>query len=1696
MAVVTGLKKLFNFFRLTRGAPSGMHTDMPISQQPENTVRNAWGVTNGNADEEGGGLYNMQGQEDCAELPAGADKRGQHLLEERNQMVVFLNIGGKSEIGYWSLDECVYKKIIDDNDIDGCKLDFGSEEWIPIVSKNMLNGTCNEIHLYWSNGSTYKTLNIDRPCIPVDCDEINLFNCKCLPIPKAYTNKKGGHDLEVGAYQYFAQLQDEDGNVTNWFSISNPIYIGSKNNRAGDISDQAITITIDHLDPDYPYVNLGCVKTVGGHPKATAIARLSYSPNGVSFFHRSRGQHLYDLEIEEILVKNPGYIRGNDLFQHDRVLYLFNTKPVREIDMQARIIESVRAKYKVGRVRMRDAHLFSGNQRDGVYSYFIKYNHCDGRSTRGFHIPCFGIEPTAGPGCYDCEDANLINNAPNASINGKPYDNPITKGSDVYTPFTETKTQNLGSTDFDLPNDEQFVPPASSGEGNDCGCWAMGEAFKAFANRPWSWQGFEAAYNFFKDICESGCVNLDTEGLTDGENTPEGLSPRSSADDETMPTDEENPAPDDRFKTIDDISLTNGEKPSDDQLTGSTGQGGDGNNSPTNTGVHTGSVEGGTTSGHTAVEIEDCEPTIIYADADCCVIKEIIPCIDSEGLPIIYYSCEKYPNEERCCSPGKTYGSLAGKNIQYFRMPSIAQEPHFISYQDGVPTSEHRDNHEYNNSFARFLWLEFSGIPLPDDSELDVPLCPINPFTICWEQRSETDDTVIASGVLLGTFEGETLGETMLFPNHGTNSDVHIDRWINNGGSHKTDLQSNIPAYVFHSPDTAFNRPALNPDYMVKGLTLTGRGWRHGLYAEGADPENSYTARKNRKGARASMNLNKWEQEAPGTRPECVIAASYVPAHSVLDKADEFTKSLSNLNRESCVYIETNGTKIPMQDTSFNRNIETHQVSLGGMAKYVSLNRYIPNAYGGITDNVCYPIWEGSSEDFDDEGKKATVLVRAGDTFINYWSIKRTSYVSNHVAPHPRGIQPNFEYGGGITLPWPFKTMLKKLFNTVGADCECGTVPMGGNSARDPRASNADNGDNPGHDRWFPQVQTQLLSFPVESKVNLGFQGSGDDASTSTYRDLNGQTFDSSFDGGDGAYEKSWMDRYGATMCENAKWKCLLRFIFNIVFTYVVGILLIIKGLSILTNALTGTTVGFTLTILSIVAVGMGILFMLVGFVWIIGWVNTDLDNRMIDNILKISDCFPDKPPKGNFPQAAIMKDSRVQGFEDNHYEYNYDFSRINRIQAILGLPAGFDPCHCPNETVYPFWHSNPQNPQSKRDAYRNFKTNGYFDIPTHHGKPQKMFNLGNSVYVQTTDVMFQIMSGNVELKAGGTNVYLETSGTFLRHPQLVLGGGIPEGKGGTRDPNACEVTPWGYLTVDSEARDFFLFTGSDYQPLGIFGKKKFFDQFMPFEDSSAIRDEKAIGGIGFSIGVDNGKGLLFITKHDRKKGETKDQDKNRSWTLSFDVANQAWLSHEYFHPLVYAWDRFNMFSYNEDKVWKHNKPGEFLTVYGKSVPMVVDFVIRDKEKMDAFSFHNTVVDAEFAEWDDMGLVPKNDLFFTEIGFHNSYQSSGLLPVIRRDDESTIEGLQEYSDKLPVAYIHKRWRFSKLKDRSTSPGQRLFTTWRDSIFTDFAEGATGPIQTQPQIIDSYMVMRLIYEGGKNVRVLLKNVITSVNPEEL
>lgn len=1793
----------------------GMNLDSLPSSMPEGYYRESFSNVIETENENTFGVASESSNELFSSLPEGAVPRGYYFVEEREHHYFFSNIGGKSEIGYVDAGTKEYVKVYDD-----CQevLDFGMDTWIPIEGKVMQ--PCNELHLYWAVRDYYFRLNVDNTEEIETCDDLYLFQPNCVSPVKVDVTEKGGVNLYAGSYDVVAQLEDEDGNVTNWFSFGDTVYLGSENNKSSETSEQGINIRINNLGKDYVKVNLAVF--YNGTTVGKMITSLPYSSNGVEYFYSSTDQFVRDVPIEEVLGRNNGYPRGADLMQYDGRLFLYNIRGERNLDYQERAL-NIKPTYAVGRVPMKYAHQFRGLRRNETYAVGIHWNYVDGTRTRVFHIGNIGKEAPSGTDCTGCGGLNAGNNAEQTSSNGDVFEESLSSQwdrespSEEYVPFEPTEQNQYTFEDADYPDYSDVPNPAAGGNGDDCDCKAycqlsnqargiIGYAIAGVSInqgllggpfKPASASDIQAAFDIIARKCDCDCEAI-AEGRSQDINPSEGITYN---DDDVARIQAEldlQIAVDGGEVTTEDIQnyldtlytydangpglegsleaelRSSGDEEDPDPETGTPGtfgeeeceendgqgadmeavnlcdsydtsQGGDSsvlgdfsdsishntethreNNNETGQGVGTES----TVTGERTPFQNDCEPEIIIKEGTCCEVEKVIPCIDARGELSGWESCETYPTTKRCDSEEYVYGEMAGKPIKHLKLPSSDIEPPFISYNDGVPTADNRDNVEEKDTFARFLWLEFDNIETPSEDELDKPLCKENPFTISIVKRTMANKSVIASGLARGVFGGDIYGEPHLYPRHGVNSPETVSRYIENeqtitldDGSERTLRRlggsTTDAAYTFLSPDTAFDRPNLNVDRVKFSLDLFGRGFRHGLYAEGEAPESMFLDTQHTKGARASVNLNHFRKNG---EDRCLRAASFAPADSIVDKGENFSKSLVNLGRESSVYFETDGSLIERIDESFFGDVNQHQRILRGEGLYAEFIREIPNQYGRLENLSYIPIYQGTRSDLE-SGK---FIAEGGDSFINLYSVKTTSYVSDRVGTLGGTLEATPEESGGISNIPIIGGLTRWILRGQPV---CGTIPEQGPAAAalDPRANNDLNGLGPDRDTYFVQLQKTLITFPVESDVNLYYRGGGTNEATAHYRDLNGMDIDSSFGGNGGDYDRSYLDEYYATMTELSPGKRFLRALINLLFTYGVGIYFIIRGFSGGMETLSDLQVGLTNSVGAGFALASSVLIFLIGIIWIIVWSNTNLDNRFWDKILGIKDCTPDKKlADGQY----AMEDRRVvwkhrPAMKDEYYNYEYNsFSRINDFDINLGLPFNYNTCDCLVDKTYQILYSDKQNPTSWRDAYRNFRVNNYIEIPNRTGRMTKMFKRSNKMYVQTTDMMWSLESGSTTLDTAAGSVYLGR-GQLLQNPIAVFDG-PHEGFAGNLDPNASINTKWGHIWIDREARKVYRFSGQ-LEELGEGTMRNFLREnldfkFLDYFPDYSLVDEKIPNGIGYSIGVDYRHDRILITKNDyipkagvdisQVNGDgtciangqeinlgDSDYFDDCSWTLSYSFMIKNFVSFHYYKPMLYLNDRYDMYTMDGNNMWVHNVDGKHRSFYGKLYPWSINFTAYDKETRDTFQIQDAKFFTESRTWDGETYIEAAKVPFEKITAYNTYQSTGeMTPLLSNDDDALADSMDYLdTDLVPLFWMpNHSWRANQFTNKLIDDNVRIFEPFKGGMPRILNESNLQEEVKDDNLLDIYVGFILSFTGEENQNILFKNAVIDIDTETL
>ena len=380
----------------------GMSVDFDPVVQPPGTYRLAINAVTQSHDEIFDGLTNEESTIKSFSVPGTVV--GYTYIQDRDKFLVFSH-DGASIIGWGDPNTDTYEEIARDTDY-GCDWKFNDCEWLYAEQKYMQ--PCTELWIYWSSDCFFWRAPIDILIDPkrkdeLECEDFKLFQCVCAPNITTSVSSKGGYDLVDGIYQFSAQLEDSDGNRTNWFYVNQPVSIEGEKNQPGEHSFNSIKVTLQDLDKRYNKVNIAVIRTIGSVVTASKIASKHYNTASISFVYSGNPSQEMDMSIDEIIIKEKKYIRGSDLIQKDNRLYLYNLRQENNLDYQRRA-NVISTKWKAYRVPQQDAKRFKSMMRDEVYAFGIVWNYCDGTHSAVYHIPA-GNCNSEGTICSECNTA-------------------------------------------------------------------------------------------------------------------------------------------------------------------------------------------------------------------------------------------------------------------------------------------------------------------------------------------------------------------------------------------------------------------------------------------------------------------------------------------------------------------------------------------------------------------------------------------------------------------------------------------------------------------------------------------------------------------------------------------------------------------------------------------------------------------------------------------------------------------------------------------------------------------------------------------------------------------------------------------------------------------------------------------------------------------------------------------------------------------------------------------------------------------------------------------------------------------------------------------------------------------------------------------------------------------------------------------
>ena len=396
-------------------AVGGMNLDNTINQIPKGKLTYALNAAVENFDSNSVNYQNEPGNELCLNFPAGYVLIGKHFIPEQDKHIFFLvnPDTGDSEIGYMEHNDCFYYTFI-----NGKCLNFNINYPIHKSVHKITNCTTE---VYWTDGYNsrryidlnnppFKTTIGDNICdvntFPeIDCNKINIQPNFSIPELSVSEILNGG-ELIAGTYQFSIQYSDALGNpYTSYYSVTNPTPIFNTHVTTPDFNypvSKSIAVNISDLDVTgyFKYYNLAVIKTINSITSVELVGTYYIDGKTKQIIYTGQNKTSINLTIDDIFQKYPYYDIAQDVTTVQDVIVWDNLSSIDRISYQS-IANQITLQWQTYRIPATENYAnelnatnLRGYLRDEVYAFEIVFLLRNGKQTDGFHIPGRALVPS------------------------------------------------------------------------------------------------------------------------------------------------------------------------------------------------------------------------------------------------------------------------------------------------------------------------------------------------------------------------------------------------------------------------------------------------------------------------------------------------------------------------------------------------------------------------------------------------------------------------------------------------------------------------------------------------------------------------------------------------------------------------------------------------------------------------------------------------------------------------------------------------------------------------------------------------------------------------------------------------------------------------------------------------------------------------------------------------------------------------------------------------------------------------------------------------------------------------------------------------------------------------------------------------------------------------------------------------------
>jgi len=452
--------------------------------------------------------------------------------------------------------------------------------------------------------------------------------------------------------------------------------------------------------------------------------------------------------------------------------------------------------------------------------------------------------------------------------------------------------------------------------------------------------------------------------------------------------------------------------------------------------------------------------------------------------------------------------------------------------------------------------------------------------------------------------------------------------------------------------------------------------------------------------------------------------------------------------------------------------------------------------------------------------------------------------------------------------------------------------------------------------------------------------------------------------------------------------------------------------------------------------------------------------------------------------QALFRSDIIKAG---NYYKYDYSLSANRMFSNYISwgnmVGRDFDPKI--SSTCYSYYsdraiYSLLNQSELRRDNWQIFLANNYYDFDGTVTAIKSINQSGSIILFKNAAPSF--FAGVDQLQTGnGIKVTIGDGGLFGTPMQSASNAESVYEYASCQSMYGVINTPGGLFWLSQNQGKVFQWGGGQggLNEISRNGMKWWFAKYLPSQLLQQFPEftltDNMVVGIGTSLAYDNVNDILYVCKRDYKlKDEYKDLIKYKSgnrftlggfsevvlgnpiyfedasFTVSYDVKTQAWISFHDWHPEFILPSRSHFMTVKERGIWKHNdRCDKFCNFYSTDYPFEVEFVSSTGQEVTTLK--SVEYQLECYKYDSTCQDKNNilDFNFDRAVIHNAEQCSGNLKLVlkpKNDPISTLDYPIVKTNNIDILYSKEenKYRFNQFWDVTRNRGefvQNYQTIW-------------------------------------------------------